>query len=89
MMAGLQMPITMLLNLHGKSILQYRMNGTIGLSGRALRMYLGVIIAGFGIFYNSIWAAIGIPVFLTGVIGMCPLYKLPGVKAFGQADAEH
>ena len=52
-------------------------------------MYLGVVIAGIGIFSNLIWTVLGIPVFLTGVLGICPLYRIVGVKTFGKADAEN
>jgi len=60
----------------------------IGMSDRVLRMYLGMIVAGLGIWANSAWAMLGIPIFLSGVIGLCPLYKLLRINTFGKADAE-
>jgi len=61
----------------------------IGMSDRVLRMYLGMIVAGIGISANSVWAVLGIPIFLSGIIGLCPLYKLLRINSFGKADAEN
>jgi len=43
-------------------------------------MYLGVIIASVLIYFNTIWALIGIPVFLSGAIGYCGIYQLLGIN---------
>lgn len=51
-------------------------------------MYLGMVIAGFGILYNTAWAALGIPVFLSGALGWCPSYSLFHFKSFGKADEQ-
>jgi len=64
------------------------MKSNEGLNDRFIRVYLGMVIAGSGIFYNSIWAVIGIPVFISGVIGFCPLYSLLKINTFGKADSE-
>lgn len=64
------------------------MKTNIGLTDRMIRLYAGMVIAGAGIFYNTPWALLGIPVFLSGIIGICPLYSMLGIKTFGKADQE-
>ncbi len=64
------------------------MKVNVGLKDRVIRMYLGMIIAGFGIMYNSAWAMLGIPVFLTGVLGYCPIYSLLGIKTFSKEELQ-
>jgi len=59
-----------------------------GLTDRMLRMYLGVIIAGIGIFNNSIWAVLGIPVFISGIAGICPLYSLIRLNTISKEEKE-
>jgi hypothetical protein len=59
-----------------------------GLTDRMFRMFLGMIIAGSGIFYNSIWAVLGIPVFISGIVGICPFYSLLGLNTITQAERE-
>jgi len=59
-----------------------------GLTDRMLRMYLGVIIAGIGIFYNSIWAMLGIPVFVSGIVGICPLYSMLRLNTISKEEKE-
>ncbi|HKR03406.1 MAG TPA: DUF2892 domain-containing protein [Bacteroidia bacterium] len=59
-----------------------------GLTDRMLRMYLGVVIAGIGIFYNSIWAVMGIPVFISGIVGLCPLYSILKLNTISKAERE-
>lgn len=57
-----------------------------GLGDRVIRMFLGVIIAGIGIFNNSIWAVLGIPVFVSGVAGTCPMYSLLGFNTISEEE---
>jgi hypothetical protein len=65
------------------------MNTNEGMGDRVVRMYLGVIISSFLIYYNSAWALIGIPVFVSGAIGICPLYKLMGINTFTEGDLQY
>ncbi|MFI5218716.1 MAG: DUF2892 domain-containing protein [Bacteroidia bacterium] len=64
------------------------MKSNAGIADRFIRVYLGMVIAGSGIFYNSIWAVLGIPVFISGIVGFCPLYSLLKLNTFGKEDAE-
>jgi hypothetical protein len=56
------------------------MKANIGMTERVVRMYLGVIIASVLIYFNSSWALIGIPVFVSGIAGICPLYSMLGIN---------
>lgn len=56
------------------------MKANVGMDDRVIRMFIGIIIVSIGIVANSVWAALGIPVFLSGAIGICPLYSLLGVN---------
>ena len=62
------------------------MKSNQGLLDRMLRMYLGMVIVGTGIFYNSIWAVLGIPVFVSGIVGLCPLYSLFGFNTISAEE---
>ena len=59
-----------------------------GLTDRMLRMYLGVIIAGIGIYNNSIWAVLGIQVFVSGIVGICPLYSMLRLNTISKKEKE-
>jgi hypothetical protein len=52
------------------------MKSNAGLTDRVIRLYLGIIIAGIGIYFNSAWALLGVPVFISGVAGYCVFYPL-------------
>jgi hypothetical protein len=41
---------------------------------RILRVILGLIIIGLGIYYHNWWGIIGLLPLITGVWGFCPLY---------------
>lgn len=47
---------------------------------RAIRMVLGVVIASIGIYANTFWAILGLIPFVTGIVGICPLYKVLGIN---------
>lgn len=64
------------------------MKNNQGLTDRMLRMYLGMIIAGIGIFNNSVWALLGIPVFVSGIIGICPLYSILKFNTISKEERE-
>jgi hypothetical protein len=64
------------------------MKSNEGLTDRMLRIYLGMVIAGIGIFYNSFWAVVGIPVFVSGIAGTCPLYSMLGLNSITKAETE-
>ncbi len=64
------------------------MKANEGIKDRVIRMFAGMVIAGIGISFNSFWAVLGIPVFLTGVLGYCPLYSLMGIKTFSKEELQ-
>jgi hypothetical protein len=43
-------------------------------------MFLGISVAMFFVFQNSIWAMIGLIPFITGIVGICPLYSILGIN---------
>ncbi len=52
------------------------MNKNIGTTDRIFRLVLGVIILTLGIFYQSWWGLVGLVPLLTGLVHVCPLYKI-------------
>lgn len=47
---------------------------------RILRIILGVAIIGWGVYAQSWWGAIGVIPLITGLVGVCPAYKLLGIS---------
>lgn len=56
------------------------MKCNIGSSDKILRIILGVIILGAGIFYSSWWGIVGLVLILTGIFKFCPLYTTLGIS---------
>lgn len=56
------------------------MKSNVGMGDRVVRMFLGVSIAMMLVFQNSIWALVGLIPFVTGIVGVCPLYNLMGIN---------
>ena len=52
----------------------------IGIIERWVRVGIGMVIAGLGIYYQSWWGLLAIGPFTTAAIGYCPLYALLGVN---------
>ena len=51
----------------------------VGNIDRALRIITGLVLLGLAMFGTiGVWGFIGIVPLVTGVIGLCPLYKLLG-----------
>lgn len=50
------------------------MKPNLGLSDRALRLFIGLTLLGLGIALNSPWGLIGVIPLLTAGLGWCPLY---------------
>ena len=61
---------------------------------RVVRVAIGVVIIGWGLFAKNWWGAIGILPLLTGLIGWCGLYQVMGTccpfskKSEGKKDGE-
>lgn len=71
-----------------KNLKYKNMKTNQGLGDRVLRIYLGIIIAGIGIYFNTIWAVIGIPVFVSGIVGTCPLYSMLKLNTINKEERE-
>lgn len=56
------------------------MKTNIGMTDRVVRMFLGISVAMFFVFQNSIWAIVGLIPFITGIVGICPLYSILGIN---------
>ncbi len=54
------------------------MKSNLGITDRVIRMFLGVAVAMFFVYQNSMWALLGLIPFVTGIIGTCPLYNILG-----------
>ena len=52
----------------------------IGNNERVLRIIVGVIIIGRGVYFQSLWGIIGLVPLLTGIFRFCPLYTMLGMN---------
>ena len=52
----------------------------IGGIDKNLRIVVGAIVIGAGIYFQSYWGAIGLIPLLTGLMNWCPAYSLFGIK---------
>jgi hypothetical protein len=52
----------------------------VGGIDRVVRVVLGVALIGWGVYAQSWWGVIGVPLLLSGLIGVCPAYKLLGIS---------
>lgn len=57
------------------------MKHNVGGIDRALRIIVGLVIVGWGIYAQNWWGAIGLIPLLTGVIGWCPAYLPFGLNS--------
>ncbi|NVM57230.1 MAG: DUF2892 domain-containing protein [Desulfobacterales bacterium] len=56
------------------------MKHNIGGTDRILRVCVGLIVIGIGVYYKSWWGAIGLLPIFTAAISWCGLYKLFGIS---------
>ncbi|MFN0188190.1 MAG: DUF2892 domain-containing protein [Bacteroidia bacterium] len=56
------------------------MKGNESSTDRVIRVFLGVAIAMFFVYHNSAWALLGLLPFITGIVGICPLYSILGIN---------
>ena len=56
------------------------MKKNVGTADRIVRLILGVVIIGLGLYFKSWWGVIGIIPLATGLIGYCGLYRLFGIN---------
>lgn len=57
-----------------------------GMNDRVIRMFLGVSIAMFLVFQNTAWALVGLIPFITGAVGICPLYSILGINTMPKKE---
>jgi hypothetical protein len=56
------------------------MKCNVGKTDQILRIILGVVIIGAGLFAQSLWALVGLVPIITGVLKWCPAYLPLGVS---------
>ena len=52
----------------------------VGSTERLLRIIVGVVIIGLGLYFQSWWGLVGLIPLLTGLFRFCPLYKMLGMN---------
>ena len=57
------------------------MKHNVGGIDRALRIIVGFVVIGWGVYAQNWWGAIGLIPLLTGVIGWCPAYLPFGLSS--------
>ena len=57
------------------------MKTNVGKIDKSIRIVLGIIIAGAGVYFKSWWRIVAIVPLLTAVTGLCPLYKILGIES--------
>ncbi|OOS20676.1 hypothetical protein B0682_05930 [Moraxella lincolnii] len=53
----------------------------VGQTERALRIIIGVVILGLGLYFQNWWGLVGLIPLVTGSIRFCPLYRLLGINS--------
>ena len=56
------------------------MKTNVGISDRAIRLFVGLTLLGLGTALDSPWGLLGIIPMLTAGLGYCPLYPLLGIN---------
>lgn len=56
------------------------MKKTIGKMDMRIRILLGIVIASFGLYFQSWWGLIAIIPLVTALVGVCPLYSIFGIN---------
>ncbi len=52
----------------------------VGSFDRVLRVVLGIAIIGWGVYAQSWWGLLGVPLLLSGLTGQCFLYRVFGIS---------
>jgi hypothetical protein len=60
-------------------------NKNMGKIDKSVRMVLGLIIIGGGIYYNSWWGAVGIIPLFTSIVSWCPAYLPFGISTISKS----
>jgi hypothetical protein len=56
------------------------MKCNVGRTERIIRIIIGLMIMGAGVYFNSWWGAAGLLPLLTAIIGWCPVSSLLGIS---------
>ncbi|MBK7379162.1 MAG: DUF2892 domain-containing protein [Ignavibacteriales bacterium] len=64
------------------------MKANIGSADKIIRIILGVVIIGLGIYFKSWWGLVGLVPLLTASMNFCPAYNLIGVSTKKKIDTE-
>ena len=56
------------------------MKQNVGAADKAVRIIIGLVIMGLGLYFKSWWGLIGILPLATGLVGYCGLYSLIGMS---------
>ena len=57
------------------------MKKNVGSIDKTIRIILGVIIFGAGIYFQSWWGLIGIIPLMTAMMSSCPIYQIFGISS--------
>ena len=49
-------------------------SANVGNADKIIRLIIGIVIAGLGIYFKSWWGLVAIVPFATAIFGVCPLY---------------
>lgn len=56
------------------------MQANVGKLDRAVRIVLGAALIAWGLYAQNWWGLLGVPLLISGLVGVCPLYKLVGIS---------
>lgn len=59
------------------------MTRNVGTTDRIIRIVLGLIIIGLGVYFGSWWGAVGAILLATGLVGWCAIYAPFGISTCG------
>jgi len=57
------------------------MKKNVGGIDKGLRLVIGAVIIGAGIYFGSLWGAVGLVFIVTALLGWCPPYALLGISS--------
>lgn len=52
----------------------------VGKPDKIVRIVLGVVIIGLGVYFGSWWGILGLVLLLTGFMNFCPIYHILGIS---------
>lgn len=62
------------------------MQCNVGLVDQGLRIAVGLVAIGIGIYYQSLWGFLGMVPLLTGLARWCPAYSLLRLSSAGKKE---